>query len=295
MMLFHSKWHGIGLGGFVALMLADLVNSFLKWPMAGDRPYWTDPQVRQFKVTCESGFGHPSGHCMGSAAFWLTVAHASPSWLLPPTALFLVLVAVSRVHIGAHFPSQVVAGIVCGAVMAWVGRKMAPSVQGVLRCGVGSRVVFAGLVSVVILGFAAAEVWVLSAYFDVHRSIAFAKAACQLGPEGVHVSTGPIVTITKWAAISFGVVVAIGVAHVTRANPRRAPLWRRGIVFGLGVFVLSIVSDLESHYEHMKAGYVVALVLYGLIRTSLPSDTRDIHRFLPAVFPYTRLFFATLL
>jgi hypothetical protein len=69
----------------------------------------------------------PSGHAAGSfcvAAFLVVVLPAAwppPAWrgrLVAATAMVLAtLVALSRVYLGAHFPSDVVAGAVLGAVV----------------------------------------------------------------------------------------------------------------------------------------------------------------------------------
>jgi hypothetical protein len=36
---------------FVALVSADFINASLKWPLAGDRPYWYSTKVREFWMT----------------------------------------------------------------------------------------------------------------------------------------------------------------------------------------------------------------------------------------------------
>jgi hypothetical protein len=41
------------------ILIADLLNACLKWPARGDRPYWMHKDVREFWLTCESGFGMP--------------------------------------------------------------------------------------------------------------------------------------------------------------------------------------------------------------------------------------------
>jgi undecaprenyl-diphosphatase len=74
-----------------------------------------------------AGFGSsfPSGHVLAAAAFWGLV----PPWVYLVTrrrwawaasagfaGLVLVMVGLSRVHVGAHWPSDVVAGYLGGAV-----------------------------------------------------------------------------------------------------------------------------------------------------------------------------------
>jgi membrane-associated phospholipid phosphatase len=52
----------LALNIIVGLVSTDWLNALLKWPLRGDRPYWHDDRVKEFTVTCESGYGMPSGH-----------------------------------------------------------------------------------------------------------------------------------------------------------------------------------------------------------------------------------------
>ncbi len=64
-------------------------------------------------------YSFPSGHTLHAVAFTLVALHYYPllAWLLLP---FTVLVALSRLVLGLHYPSDVLAGALMGAALAWL-------------------------------------------------------------------------------------------------------------------------------------------------------------------------------
>ncbi|NXI40448.1 G6PC3 phosphatase, partial [Galbula dea] len=132
----------VGLSVLWIGLLSEWLNVVLKWFLFGERPFWwvhesglaSKEQVtlRQFPVSCETGPGSPSGHCMiTGAALWPLVTSLtalasrysrSPVVKLLPFSAYLLLqlaVGLSRVFILAHFPHQVIGGILAGAALGW--------------------------------------------------------------------------------------------------------------------------------------------------------------------------------
>ena len=103
----------------VATLLALAVNQPLGHLVAEARPYVTHPTILRL-ADRTTDFSFPSDHAVmaGAVAAGLTIAHRRLGALAWVAAL---LMAFTRVYIGAHYPWDVVAGLVLGALIALVG------------------------------------------------------------------------------------------------------------------------------------------------------------------------------
>ncbi|XP_047232404.1 glucose-6-phosphatase a, catalytic subunit, tandem duplicate 1 isoform X2 [Girardinichthys multiradiatus] len=127
-------------------VIGDWLNLVLKWVLSGERPYWwvhetqfygagKAPSLQQFPITWS-----PSGHAMGVAGVWYVMVSALLSiakekqcplllyrlfqiglWAL--MVLVVLIVCMSRVFMAAHFPHQVIAGVITGIVVAGIVSK----------------------------------------------------------------------------------------------------------------------------------------------------------------------------
>jgi membrane-associated phospholipid phosphatase/diacylglycerol kinase family enzyme len=113
-----------GLRGVASLTAASILANLVgKKLFGGDRPLLDDiPVGRRLRNRPTSG-SFPSGHSASAAAFATGVALESPAVgaALAPVAAG---VAYSRLHVGAHWFSDVVGGVALGATTALVGRAL---------------------------------------------------------------------------------------------------------------------------------------------------------------------------
>jgi undecaprenyl-diphosphatase len=99
-----------------------LLNAGLKQMFQRARPHWDEPLVNLTTLS------FPSGHAAGTTVFWGFVCVAA--WGLESPAplkralvvlapFMVVMTCLSRVYLGAHYLSDVIAGV--GEGVAWVG------------------------------------------------------------------------------------------------------------------------------------------------------------------------------
>ena len=95
----------------------------LKRWMARPRPCATEGSGLQPLVPALDCFSFPSGHTLHAVAFTVVVLGHYPglAWLLVP---FTALVALSRVVLGLHYPSDVLAGAALGGLLGSLPRML---------------------------------------------------------------------------------------------------------------------------------------------------------------------------
>ena len=104
------------------MMLAGLAGTLLyKWLKGATerpRPYQAEPAILCLTAPLDR-FSFPSGHTLHAVIFSLVVTAYYPAlaWVVFP---FTALVAASRLVLGLHYPSDVVAGALLGALVAWL-------------------------------------------------------------------------------------------------------------------------------------------------------------------------------
>jgi membrane-associated phospholipid phosphatase len=119
-LVFWSVDAGLGARAYLVLMGSAMVNGVLKVGTHGARPAWYDFTVRP--MSQESTFGLPSGHSQNSMAVWgYLAARLRPRWrwAWPVAGVLIALIVFSRLYLGVHFTTDVVAGLAVGALLLW--------------------------------------------------------------------------------------------------------------------------------------------------------------------------------
>jgi len=110
--------HGWQCAGHLLLLSAVNLQIYrlLKRRVARPRPFVGCPGIRACARSLDE-FSFPSGHAMHAVAFSVVLCAYYPSLMLPLWA-FTALVALSRVVLGLHYPSDVAVGAAIGLFTA---------------------------------------------------------------------------------------------------------------------------------------------------------------------------------
>jgi undecaprenyl-diphosphatase len=102
----------------IALLAASLASGLLKDAFDRVRPALAEPGVTALGPI-PGDPAMPSGHAATAAAAAAVVALLHPRLRLPLIAL-VAAIGLSRVYLGVHYPSDVLAGLALGAGLAWL-------------------------------------------------------------------------------------------------------------------------------------------------------------------------------
>ncbi|MDR3114544.1 MAG: phosphatase PAP2 family protein [Treponema sp.] len=104
---------GLRLG--ILMLLSAWVNGTCKSLLKQPRPYTLDPSVgRGFELS----YGIPSGHAQMALTFWIPLAlriRKIPVWI--GAILITLLIGFTRLYLGLHFPTDVLAGWLLGGII----------------------------------------------------------------------------------------------------------------------------------------------------------------------------------
>lgn len=135
MTLFGQPVFGMGIAGLIALhgwyvqdfaliaaacvaVAALLLSSGVKWIVKRPRPNTVYARSMYFKT-----YSLPSGHAASAASCfmlfdYLCLASGNPLYMTVGAILLPLIIAIgiSRVYLGAHYPSDIVIGWICGGI-----------------------------------------------------------------------------------------------------------------------------------------------------------------------------------
>ena len=105
-----------------SFFVATALTTTLKYSISRQRPYVTYPDIEKISVGGSPSF--PSGHTSDAFSNATSLSLAFPKWyVIAPSYAYASAVGYSRMHLGVHYPSDVIVGAVVGAGSAYLCYK----------------------------------------------------------------------------------------------------------------------------------------------------------------------------
>ena len=105
----------------------------LKYTVKRDRPFVTYPEDFADKTGHDysDSYSFPSGHSTTAFATATALTLEYPKWyVIVPSYAYAGTVAYSRMHLGVHYPSDVLAGALIGSGCAWLSHVVNKKLNG---------------------------------------------------------------------------------------------------------------------------------------------------------------------
>jgi undecaprenyl-diphosphatase len=100
-----------------ASIIAALISTAIKHAVNRVRPFITYPFIQKLSAGGSPSF--PSGHTTDAFVLATALSCAYPKWyVIVPAYLWALAVGYSRMYLGVHYPSDVLAGVVIGTIIA---------------------------------------------------------------------------------------------------------------------------------------------------------------------------------
>ena len=129
-LLLDKKTRNVGYMSALALIGSLIVdNILLKNLVARTRPYEVVDGLKLL-IEKQSDYSFPSGHTGSSFASAIVLWKELPKKYGVMALIAAVLIAYSRLYVGVHYPSDVLAGVVIGTVLALVSVWLVKMIQG---------------------------------------------------------------------------------------------------------------------------------------------------------------------
>ena len=103
-----------------SLFFSMTINGAVKELLNVKRPIGLDG-ITSLRVETATGMSFPSGHTQSTTTFWTSLmVNFKKRWLYIIGTLLIILVGISRLYLGVHWPSDVIGAIIIGVVCVFI-------------------------------------------------------------------------------------------------------------------------------------------------------------------------------
>ena len=129
-LLFWKKTRPIGITVLLSLLFDFLIiNVTLKGLVARPRPFVVNETIVPLVGGVSPYRSFPSGHSGGSFAAMLALSKWVPKKIGIPAIVLATMVALSRLYVGVHYPTDILGGLMVGLVCSFAAYRIVKSVM----------------------------------------------------------------------------------------------------------------------------------------------------------------------
>jgi membrane-associated phospholipid phosphatase len=189
------------------LLVSGLINYGLKDLFTQPRPFVLQPGINLIEAT---GYGLPSGHSQTAVVIWGILAlRLKKTWSWIVAGSLMVLIGISRIYLGVHFPTDVLAGWAVGALLLSLVVWVVPGF--VRRLGgfplILSLVLITGITAALLLHPSKDSITILATFWGFSHGLLFlsrfVSLSCSgtLGKRIVRYPIGLVVTLALYVGL----------------------------------------------------------------------------------------------
>jgi membrane-associated phospholipid phosphatase len=250
---------GIRVG--IVLLFSEGLTSAFKMLFHQPRPFWIDPSIKALAE--EKTFGLPSGHAQ-NAVWGLLAASLNKRWSWIVAIVLIVLIGISRIFLGMHFITDVIAGWLIGILflmaflrlekpaMTWFKRQNPLGQAGIL-IGITAVFILINLAAYASVGsWQVPEIWIQNALLSSNQSIDPYSLADLMSKSGVFLG---LIGGAAWIMQKQGF------------NAWGTPIQKilRYLIGVAGVFLIYYVLSTIFPKDETLVGFTFRFIRYGLI------------------------------
>lgn len=129
-LLFFKKTRRVGVAALLALLIGFLITNLTLKPLVARPRPWLDVEGL-VNLLGESAYrSFPSGHSTSAFAFAFALLFGAPNkWLKWAAMIVAILMGLSRLYVGVHYPTDVLGGILVGLLAGWLAWQISKRIK----------------------------------------------------------------------------------------------------------------------------------------------------------------------